>query len=384
MNSPVLVQGVERASEADMFGDSTSVAIPETKLDKIEKKLQVGGHFATQADFYLRDDFPLKDTAVSNPNILFLYLDSKLERDARVFARVRAFYDPTGTSGGGGAGNFSNPYGARGSKNVKASLQELKYSANIDQKIFLTVGRQKVKYGAAKFFNPTDFLNSQPLNFFLPSDERPGIDMVKAHIPSGVANFYAAKMVGNLASSGNPAGSYFRGEVAYDGGGDFLGSGEISVSGFFPRGQPDRVGFDISQAVGDFDIYFEGATGKNSAGDWKSVYSMGAGREIRYADRASNILSLQGEFFYAKKVAEYGIFSLSLPEPGSLKDVTIANTNLYSFLDKSGLSRLDMVYTITPEINGMIYAAAHWGRLGGVFHLSGQVADVGARLDFKF
>lgn len=382
-----------------MFGDFTSVVIPETshgffdepgmetssaKPAKSENSFQIGGAFATQGDFSLRDDFPLKDTAVSNPNILFLYFDSKFKQDARFFARVRAFYDPTGTSGGGSSGNFSNPYGASGGKNVKTSLQEFKYSANIDRKIFLTVGRQKVKYGAAKFFNPTDFLNLQPLNFFLPSDERGGVDMVKAHIPSGIANFYAMKMVENLAGSGNPGGSYFRGEVGYDGGGDLLGSGEISISGYFPRNQRARAGFDISQAVGDYDVYFEGATGKNSAGDWKSVCSGGAGRQIRYADRASNILTLQGELFYARHLAEYGIVSISLPEPGSLKDVTFANTHLYSFLDKSGLSRLDMIYTITPEINGMIYAAAHWGRLGGVFHLSGQVAEVGARLDFKF
>lgn len=381
-----------------MFGDTTSVVTPEirhgifdetgldtssAKPNKNEKPTQIGGTFSTQGDFYLRDDVPLKDTAVSNPNILFLYLDSKFKQDARFLARVRAFCDPTGTAGGG-SGNLTNPYGSGGNKNVLVSLQELKYSGNIDHKIFLTVGRQKVKYGAAKFFNPTDFLNSQALNFFLPSDERPGVDMIKAHIPSGVANFYAAKMVGNLASSGNPAGSYFRGEVAYDGGGDLLGGGEISISGYFPRNQMAKAGFDISQAVGDYDVYFEGATGKNSAGDWKSVYSVGAGRQIRYGDRAGNTVSLQGELFYAKSVAEYGIFSISLPEPANLKDITFANTNLYSLLDKSGLSRLNLVYTITPEINGMVYASAHLGNPGGVFHLSGQVADVGARLDFNF
>jgi len=398
LTSPVLVQGAERISESDMFGDSASRATADTgrgifeeagleissaNPNHSEKTTQLGGTFSTQGDFSLRDDFPLKDTAVSNPNILFLYLDSKLEHDARFLVRARAFYDPTGTAGGG-FGNLSNPYGSGGNKNVKMSLQELKYSANLDQKIFLTVGRQKVKYGASRFFNPTDFLNLQALNFFLPSDERPGVDMVKAHIPSGVSNFYAAKMAGNLASSGNPAGSYFRGEVAYDGGGEFLGGGEMSLSGYFPRHQRARAGFDISQAVGDYDIYFEGATGKNSAGDWKSVYSLGAGRDIRYGDRASNILSLWGELFYAKAVAEYGIFSFSLPEPANLKDITVSNTTLYSLLDKSALSRLNLVYTITPEISGMVYAAAHLGRRGGVFHLPGQVADVGGRLDFNF
>ena len=205
----------------------------------------------------------------------------------------------------------------------------------------------------------------------------------QAHIPSGDANFYAARMVGHHGA-GSQSGSYLRGEITYDAGGNFLGSGEISLSEFFPRSQPSRAGFDISQAVGDYDVYLKGATGRNSAGDWKSVYSVGASRQIRYADRASNILTLQGEFFYARNVAEYGIFSLSLPEPGNLKDVTFANTHLFSLLDKTGLSRLDMIYTITPEINGMVYASLHWGRFSGVFNRPRQVADVGARLDFNF
>jgi len=407
--------GADRASEADLFGGTSSVSTPTPSpvpaamgedakgLDSTsnnaekttkEEVIQIGGTFSTEGDLYIQDGVSLFDNTASNPNILFLYLDSKLASDSRVFVRGRLFYDPTGVSGAG-TSSFSNPYGLGdgSNENLRVSLQELKLSANIDRKVFFTFGRQKVKYGSAKFFNPTDFLNSQPLNFFLPSDERPGVDMVKMHIPSGTANLYAAGLIGN-PSSGNPSGGYLRGEWGYDGIQDFLGAGEISLSGFLPKNQAPqtvfdlsrvaKAGFDISQAVGDFDVYFEGAAGQDSTGDWKAAYSAGAGWTVRYADRSSNTLTLQAEYAKVGAYGEFGVFSLYLPEPGSLKDITFVETNLYDFLGCSGLSRLDVIYQFTEQISGRIYGSGHWGDLGGVFHLPGQVAELGTRLDVNF
>ena len=108
--------------------------------------------------------------------------------------------DPTGLSGGNTSNvSYTNPYGFGNgtSDNLQVDLQELRISANISHEIFFTIGRQKVKYGAAKFINPTDFLNPVPFDFFLPSDERSGVDIVKMQIPSGTANLYAAGVAGN-------------------------------------------------------------------------------------------------------------------------------------------------------------------------------------------
>lgn len=357
---------------------------PANPSTPVEESLQIGGTLSTEADVFIQEGIPLFDNTTSNPNILFLYLDSKLDNDARVFARGRLFYDPTGVSGGT-PGNLSNPYGVGpgSSDNLKVSLQELRLSVNADRKIFFTFGRQKVKYGAAKFFNPTDFLNSQPLNFFLPSDERPGVDMVKMHLPSGTTNLYAMGLVGTAGTT-NPSGGYFRWEYGHNGVEGFLGAGEISVSGYLPRNQAGRAGMDFSQSVGDFDVYFEGATGQDALGEWKAVFTTGASWQVRYADRSSNTLSFQAEYFTAGALAQFGVLSLFLPEPADLKDITFVETNLYSFLDQSGLSRLDTVYNFTPQVNGRLYVSGHWGQLGGVFHMPGQVAEVGTRLDVNF
>jgi len=393
LSGPVTSFAAERSSEADMFGgnasatpgaktvsESPAAAEPAAKSLKatFEENTQIGGTLSTEGDYYLQDGVPFLNNIGTNPNILFLYLDSKLENDARVFARTRLFYDPTGFSGGSfTTASLTNPYGfgTGTSDNLNISLQELRISANISH--------QKVKYGAAKFLNPTDFLNPTPFNFFLPSDERPGVDMVKMHIPSGTANFYVAGLTGN-PTTGSQTGGYFRSEIAYDGVGGLLDSGEISLSGILPKGQFGKAGFDISQAVGELDVYFEGAMGQDTAGNWKDAYSTGLSWQARYADRESNTITFQAEYDKVGSLLDQGVFSLFLPGPGSLQDITFVETNLYSFLDQSGLSRLDTVCQFSERISGRVYVSGHWGQLGGVFHMPGQLAETGTRLDVSF
>ncbi len=129
-----------RPPAGDLGSDSRGLGqtFPSGHSGKSEEAIQIGGTLSSEADFFVRDGVSLFDNPASNPNILFLYLDSKLESDSRVFARARLFYDPTGLSGGvPNSGNLSNPYGFGNgsSENLNTSLQELRISANIDQKI---------------------------------------------------------------------------------------------------------------------------------------------------------------------------------------------------------------------------------------------------------
>ncbi len=401
-----------RPSEADMFGGGSATPSPTASpsastgdemagkphnlMSSVEENTQIGGTLSTEADAYLQKNIPLDQDVVSNPNILFLYLDSKLENDSRVFARIRTFYDPTGISSGNPtASSYTNPYGFGNgtSDNLSTQLQELRISTNISHEIFFTIGRQKVKYGAAKFFNPTDFLNSQPYDFFLPSDERTGVDMVKMQIPSGTSNLYVAGLTGN-PTYGNPAGGYFRGEVGYDSLG-FLESGEFSISGYLPKGQSGRGGFDISQGVGDLDVYFEGAAGQNSSGGWEGAFSTGAGWETKYGDRQTETVTFEAEFsdyptvstgssFETFSATQFGIFAIDLAGPGGLTDITFAETNLYDFNGQSGYSRLDTVCQFTNRISGRVYISAPWGSTGGTFNEGSLLAQTGARMDVNF
>jgi hypothetical protein len=393
--------GTARTSESDMFGsssDGSAVKADKTTADTTaiasqlaptgnskEETLQIGGTLSSEVDAYIQSGVPLTQNVTSNPNVLFLYLDSKLENDNRVFGKIRAFYDPTGVSSGNAtSASYTNPYGFgnASSDNLAVNLQELRVSANIGHQVFFNIGRQKVKYGAAKFFNPTDFLNPQPFNFFLPTDERTGVDMIKMQVPSGASNFYAAGVVGN-PTTGSVPGGYFRGELPYSQIANIIGAGEISLSGWLPKNQSGRFGYDISQQVDDFDIYVEGAATQTPSA-WQDATSAGFTWTGRYADRETNTISLNGEYFQAGAAAEYGILAINLGGPGGLNDINFIVTNLMDLIGNSGLSRLDIVCAFTDRITGRVYGAAPWGSASGTFYLPGQIAQSGARLDVNF
>jgi hypothetical protein len=411
----------DRPSEEEMFGGSPSGTPtatpaagtapapkdaagmdlkPHSLLTEAEQNTQIGGTLSTEADYYLQKGIPLTQDLISNPNILFLYMDTKLENDNRVFARLRTFYDPTGVSSGNpNVASYVNPYGigSQTSDNISVQLQELRMSLNIDHRIFFTIGRQKVKYGAAKFFNPTDFLNNELYDFFLPSDERTGVDMVMAQVPSGTANLYAVGLPGN-PGYGNPAGGYFRGEFGYDSLAGILESGEISLSGFLPKGQPGKAGFDISQGVGDVDAYFEGALEELSDDNWQGAYSVGADWQTRYSDRQTDTVTFEGEFsdfpypvttpegvVLTYSATQFGTFAIDLANPAGWTDLSFVETNIYDFSYQSGFSRLDAVCQFTDRVTGRVYVSAPWGS-SGFFSLPGPalLAQTGARLDVNF
>ena len=63
-----------------------------------------------------------------------------------------------------------------------------------------------------------------------------------------------------------------------------MGSGEISLSGFLPRNQSARAEFDLSQAVGDLDFYFEGALGQEAAGEQLGVFEGAAAFAVAHIE----------------------------------------------------------------------------------------------------
>jgi len=388
----------ESKIESEIFGNQNPV--PEKSVENQtgesninsktinnEDVVQIGGTLSSEIDYNEISNIPIANTTLSNPNILMMYVDTKLINNSRIFGRIRTFYDPTGLSGGSPSSlSLINPYGTGNgtSDNLQIELQELKISADINEEVFFTIGRQKVKYGAAKFFNPTDFLNSQQYNFFLPSDERTGVDMLKANVPSGISNFTAALLPGNPTSS-EKAGGYFREEMAYNNLENILGNGAISLSCFLPKNNPVEAGFDISQAlIGDFDGYFECALTKNQQQNLEFTSSTGLDWSVKYGDRDNNYLTTELEYFQTGPLVEYGIFSILLPELFNLKDYTFQETNVYGFAGKSGLSRLDIIYNYTTQFTIRVYAAVFWGPTSEFFHPEDEPGQAGARCDVNF
>lgn len=120
--------------------------------------------------------------------------------------------------------------------------------------LYLTVGRQHMKWGQGSIFRPTDFLrkvNPTPLEKY---DLRPGIDMFRVQIPVKPINqtLYGLAFVDTFGEGENRLrkGAAFRVEQAFT-------AGEFAASAVFVDQRKPRYGFDINFGLGPFDVYGE-------------------------------------------------------------------------------------------------------------------------------
>lgn len=377
----LLAANLGAADEDAMFGaEASSTPAPEMAQDKSEssQKLAIGGVLSSTFNYQFFEGRSTRDNLLSNPNQVFFYADSQLAEDVRVLVRAKLFHDPTWPAA-------SAPPGLTGTSEVKASLEEMKLSFNLKNKAFITAGRQKIKHGSGRFFNPTDFLNAVPRNIFLRSDERPGVDLFRLHVPLGGANLYAAAQIGTTAAQAEP-GAYGRLELPHNGLGEgaWVGGGELSLSALSRPGQASRFGFDLSQSLWDFDAILEVAAYRDTKDEWQAPHSVGLSYDIRYADRGSNVLTLQAEFLEAGNFGRSAVFVALLPSPGPLQHWTFLALTLHDFPTQTSLSRVDAIWALTPQLRLTHYASVRWGVPGGNLRRFYDLGDAGLRLDVNF
>lgn len=207
-------------------------------------RLNIGATLQMEYFIYSFENMSRTDY-VSSPTTLEVYMDSQLKDDVRAFARGRLIHDASIDE------TVPSPITGLTQKQTTSSLDELKLSFHTKRKVFWTLGKQKIKWGASKFWNPTDFLNAQKRDFFRTEDQRAGISMIKAHVPLGSSNFYLIG-VNDRANEVSQTGAAARVEVP-------ISTAEWSFSTYGRKGQPTKLGSDLSFGLGDFDFYVEGA-----------------------------------------------------------------------------------------------------------------------------
>jgi hypothetical protein len=192
-----------------------------------------------------------------------VYLDARPNDRVRGFALGRMSYDPllppnasaALSSNNSTAGSSSVAPIFSGATNApRVALDQLWLRFDIAHTLFITAGKQHVRWGTARFWMPADFLHLRrrnPLDVF---DTRTGTTMVKVHLPveSRAWNFYAYGITENTSGKADltaPAGA-LRGEFVLD-------AFELGL-GVYKRVQ-ERAKFaaDISFGVGDIDFYSE-------------------------------------------------------------------------------------------------------------------------------
>lgn len=401
----------------------------ETKADP----LKVGGNIFMNAQTFFREGQAFKNGTLSAPFILDAFMDGRPTERLRAFVQARLQYDPTrpttaqSTSNSAPAGLGTPTVGITQSTqaNPNVLLDQFWLNFDVKEKVFVTVGRQKVRWGTARIWYPTDFLNSVPRDALNPFDARLGVNMLKLHLPieSRGWNFYAYGLLGEMPSGRTTLtleqlGSAARAQLVF-------GSAEISLGGVWMNGRRPRYAVDVSAPVGPVDVYAEAAfrSGKDfllfkvpegttsdnltlrQADILASAYrpdklivqvSGGVSWQFNYTD--NNFAVLFGEYFYnpagysnpgeylvqtffpdlvgqkvdpIQSVPLYGskhsaAVGLALPGlPGKLDWVTVNVSNIFNFGDPSGLVRLDAIFRVLRYLNVQVFAQGFYGQEGG-------------------
>lgn len=234
-----------------------------------EDPLAIGGLLYLRAQSFALEGQKLREFSFSVPSLLDVYLDVRPNERVRGFVLGRMIYDPTlppaaapGTVTTGplapgastaGALTLSEVFRQR-TREPQVLLDQFWLNFDVARTLFVTAGKQHVRWGTARFWMPTDFLhlrNRNPIDVF---DARVGTNLLKVHLPieSLAWNFYGYVVAEDVEATqrlGRVAGA-LRGEFV-------VGTTEIGLGVFGRREESPRFAADISTGIGDFDFYGE-------------------------------------------------------------------------------------------------------------------------------
>ncbi len=411
----------------------------QSKFDTAEAvsdPLKIGGSLVMFGQGYFQETRPFLNGAFSAPMILDVYLDGRPNDRVRAFANGRMQFDPTRPPGDGSTTATTAATTGTGAlvgltpatrANPSVFLDQLWLRFDIARKVYLTIGRQKVRWGVSRIWYPTDFLNSQPRDALNPFDVRLGVNMLKVHVPveSLGWNFYAYGLLDavKVTSAGvqlEQLGGAVRGEFV-------LGPAEIGIGGVWQKDRRGRYAIDVSSSLGPFDVFAEAAfrdaqdfvlfrypsdlTADNLLQKISLVeayrptgvmvqVSGGATFQFNYTDKNFAIVGV--EYFYnpagyddpigyqvktfsaalpsfqsqgltldpIQNVALYGgkhNLAVTLASPGipGFDWITLSLTNIVIINDPAALTRLDAIFRVLSFLSVQAFASVFYGQTGG-------------------
>lgn len=365
------------------------------------------------------------------PALVDGYFDARPSDRVRGMVLGRLTYDPTlDASGNANLGPASAPAFGSGStttgsgftlpttSNPAVLLDQLWVNFDIARTLFITAGKQHVKWGVSRFWNPTDFLTPQRRDPLAVFDPRLGASMVKVHLPSEHGwNLYGIGLIDNAgpASTVGQLGGAIRGEIAF-------ARSEIGAEAVFVRGRRDRFGVDASSAIGPLDAYVEAAVLKGTevpvfrvnpnppvpglAGQFEQFFpnnynvAVSGGFNTTIVLRENDNLVLGVEYFYNEVGYDsdsiypflifrdftrtsgppsfqpfylgrhYGAVYATFTSPRILgENGSLILSNLSNLSDRSVITRLDFLTRVLSYLYLEAYADVHYGRHGGEFRL---------------
>jgi hypothetical protein len=401
--------GDEAAIDAARLGGPDSRSAFETEEAK-EDPLKIGGtlYLRTVTDVQQNDQF--ENVTFSVPSLMDAYFDARPNDRVRGMLLARLNYDPVYDPN-----DPEFPFLALPPRpNPSVALDQLWIRFDIARTVFVTAGKQHVKWGASRFWNPTDFLSpsfKDPLAVF---DVRLGANMLKLHIPWEAKgwNFYAIGLLDNAgpANKLGELGGALRAEIV-------LGGAELGADAVYVRGSRPRYGLDLSTALGPIDLYGEVAF--RDGADFRQwrlidgtinvnkrieesfeafnlrglITQVSGGVTFTFNYTENNALTLGAEYFHnpaglddptfypwllsqgefnAFYVGRHyaAIYAMAMGLPGGFDDITLILSNLGNLSDKSFTSRLDAIFRVLSYLSVETCVSTNYGTTGGSFRFA--------------
>ncbi len=222
------------------------LGVASEQVEKKEPLFQMGGLFFSRIESAFYEKVSLKKNVLVFPQMLDVFVDVRAHPRVRAFARGRVKYNPASSASLGFNAGFATAQNG-------VFLDQLWLKYDVWDTVFLTVGRQAVRFGAARFWNPTDTVNPARRNPWAVFDDRTGADVVKAQIPLPAlgTTLYALVSPGVDGFLGS-LGGVLRAEV-------LMKHMEWAFTASYHQNQPIRVGVDASGSWGPVDFWMEHA-----------------------------------------------------------------------------------------------------------------------------
>jgi hypothetical protein len=257
----------ETARDSQILGSSEAAPM-FTEEAAPDDPLKIGGQLYLRMQSTGAQGQRFSDYSFGSPSLLDVYMDARPNDRVRAFVRGRMLYDPTlpaSTSNNYSIASVSATGTTSGSQSLsslfqpqtrdpKVYLDQLWLNFDIGRRVFVTAGKQHVRWGTARFWAPTDYLHLRPRNPLDVFDARTGTTMVKLHVPieSRQWNFYAygiTEGTGATSTLSKIAGAA-RAEFV-------LGTTELGLGAYIQKDKKPKFAADLSTGIGDFDVYGE-------------------------------------------------------------------------------------------------------------------------------
>jgi hypothetical protein len=392
--------------------------------DNVDNPLQIGGIYYQQMIATGQGMESAANDTLSMPLQLDTFLDARPNDRIRGYVDARLVYDPS-------KDQYSNPTSGKSSylptaastgvtppaalpNNPQVVLDQAWLKFDLDHVVFITAGKQHLKWGASKIWNPTDFLTPQKLDPLQPYDLRLGANMVKFNLPWQAAgsSLYAVALLDNPqpASTLQQIGGAFRFETA--------GSlGEFGLDAVTRDGLNPDYGADLSMPLGPLDVYAEAAlltgdsfgvyhwngTDLSPGANISSLYSVhqfagpalqsSAGLNYSFAYMPNRQATLGAEYFYNELGADsgklypiliylgkyqsffyaarqYAAFYASAEGLDEAKKTSYNLSVISNLTDGSAVSRLDFSWLLMDYLTFGAFVDAHSGKAGSEFNFS--------------